>query len=197
MKKLENYNPFQTPEKPETDNNKPGNNESADNEKTNNRKVENETASNKPNEVMVIGHCLLNPLARLKGVKPAQPVDTRGANIIQLPCPEAMYFGMLRREVTKDQLDHPAYRRFCQNLFTPFADLLEDLSTTGINIKIIGVPKSPSCGVEITSVGGEPGKVKEFHHSHAPVPGVFMEEIIKELKKRNVKFEIKDVGKEE
>lgn len=192
MKNLETYNPFQTPEKPETDSNKPGNNESADNEK-----VENKKAGNKPNEVMVIGHCLLNPLARLKGGKPALPVDTRGANIIQLPCPEAMYFGMLRREVTKDQLDHPAYRRFCQNLFSPFADLLEDLSATGINIKIIGVPKSPSCGVEITSVGGEPGKVKEFHHSHAPGPGVFMEEIIKELKKRNVKFEIKDVGKEE
>ncbi len=179
MKKLENYNPFQT-------------NEAADNEK-----YGNESAKNNPKEVLVIGHCLLNPLARLKGVKPVLPVDTRGANIIQLPCPEAMYFGMLRREVTKDQLDHPAYRRFCQNLFTPFADLLEDLSATGINIKIIGVPKSPSCGVEITSVGGEPGKVKEFHHSHAPGPGVFMEEIIKELKKRNVKFEMKDVSKEE
>ena len=60
---------------------------------------------------------------------------------------------------------------------------------------IIGVPKSPSCGVEITSVGGEPGKVKELHHNHAPGPGVFMEEIIKELKKRNVKFEIEDAGK--
>lgn len=174
MKKLENYNCSQTSEKPESSGNK----------------------SNNMNEVMVIGHCLLNPLVRVKGVKPALPVDSKGANVIQLPCPEAMYFGMKRREITKDQLDHPAYRRFCQELFTPFADLLEDLASSGINIKIVGVPKSPSCGVEITSVGGEPGKVKEFHHSHAPGPGVFMEEIIKELEKRNVKFEIKDVGKE-
>jgi predicted secreted protein len=49
--------------------------------------------------------------------------------------------------------------------------------------------------VETTSVGGEPDKVKEFHYRHEPGPGVFMEEIIKELKKRNVNFEIKDAGK--
>ena len=146
-------------------------------------------------EVLVIGHCLLNPLARIKGAKPPLPLDTKGSNVIQLPCPETMFFGMRRREITRDQLDHPAYRRFCRKLFTPFADLLEDLAASGIKIKIIGVPKSPSCGVEITSVGGEPGKVKEFHHSHAPGPGVFMEEIMKELKKRNVKFEIEDAGK--
>jgi Predicted secreted protein len=146
-------------------------------------------------EILVLGHCLLNPLARVKGVKPAQPIDTRGVNIVQLPCPEAMFFGMRRREITKDQLDHPAYRRFCREIFTHFADLLEDLAANGVNIKILGVPKSPSCGVEITSVGGEPGKVKEFHHRHAPGPGVFMEEIIKELKKREVKFEIEDAGK--
>jgi predicted secreted protein len=169
MKPLENYDYSPAPEKPASNQNKC--------------------------EVIVIGHCLLNPLARIKGAKPPLPLDIKGANVIQLPCPEAMFFGMMRREITKDQLDHPAYRRFCREIFTPFADLLEDLAASGIKIKIIGVPKSPSCGVEITSVGGEPGKVKEFHHSHAPGPGVFMEEIIKKLKKRNVKFEMEDAGK--
>jgi predicted secreted protein len=169
MKKLENYECSKVFEKPATNDNN--------------------------TEVTVVGHCLLNPLARIKGAKPLLPVDIKGKNVIQLPCPEAMFFGMRRREITKDQLDHPAYRRFCRELFTPFADLLEDLATNGFKIKIIGVPKSPSCGVEITSVGGEPGKVKEFCHCHAPGPGMFMEKIIKELKKRNVKFEIEDAGK--
>ncbi|MGB9940661.1 hypothetical protein [Methanosarcina sp.] len=157
--------------------------------------AENPAAGDDKEEVLVIGHCLLNPLTRVKGVKPARPIDTQGANVIQLPCPEAMFFGMRRREITKDQLDHPAYRRFCREIFTHIADLLEGLSARGVKIKILGVPKSPSCGVEITSVGGEPGKVKEFHHRHEPGPGVFMEEIIKELRKRNVKFEIEDAGK--
>lgn len=146
-------------------------------------------------EVLVLGHCLLNPLARIKGAKPAAPVEPKGANIIQLPCPESMYLGMRRREVTKDQLDHPAYRRFCREIFTPLADMLEDLAANGVNIRIIGVPKSPSCGVTITSIGGEPGKVKEFHHTHVAGPGVFMEEIIRELERRGVKFEIEDAGK--
>ena len=70
-------------------------------------------------EVLVLGHCLLNPLARVKGVRPASPVDPKGANVIQLPCPESMYLGMRRREITKDQLDHPSYRRFCREIFTP------------------------------------------------------------------------------
>lgn len=148
--------------------------------------------SDTTDEVVVVGHCLLNPLARIKGVKPVTPVDARGMNVIQLPCPEAMFFGIRRREITKDQLDHPSYRRFCRKIFTPLADFLEDLTANGTNIRIIGIPKSPSCAVEITSVGGAPGKVKEFHHSHVPGPGVFMEEIIKELERRNVKFEIED-----
>lgn len=159
------------------------------------------TLSNSPEtdsiwkEVLVLGHCLLNPLARVKGAKPAVYVDPKGANVIQLPCPESIYFGMRRREITKDQLDHSSYRRFCRKIFAPFADMLEDLAANGVSIRIIGVLKSPSCGVKITSVGGEPGKVKEFHHSHVLGPGVFMEEIIKELESRGVKFEIEDVGR--
>jgi len=146
-------------------------------------------------EVLVVGHCLLNPLARVKGVKPPIPFDPKGRNVIQLPCPEAMYLGIQRREITKVQLDHPGYRRFCQDVFRPFADLIEELVADGVKIRLLGVPKSPSCGVEITSVGGEPGKVKEFHHTHAPEPGVFMEEIKRELENRKVDFEITDAGK--
>ena len=74
--------------------------------------VPEKTATNdNMNEVMVLGHCLLNPLARIKGAKPPLPVDTKGANVIQFPCPESMFFGMRRREITKDQLDHPEIGR--------------------------------------------------------------------------------------
>ncbi len=143
-------------------------------------------------EILVLGHCLLNPPARIKGVKPVQPLDVTGMNVIQLPCPESMFFGIRRREITKDQLDHPAYRRFCRKIFTPYADLIEDFAAGGAKIKILGVPKSPSCGVEITSVGGEPGKTQEFHHMHVEGSGVFIEEIKEELGKRGVVFEIED-----
>lgn len=148
--------------------------------------------SDSPKEVFVVGHCLLNPLSKVKGVKTAPLFDPKGRFVIQLPCPEAMYLGLQRREITKAQLDNTPYRRFCRKVFKPFADLIEELANEGVKIKILGVPKSPSCGVKITSVGGEPGKVKEFHHRHVKGPGVFTEEIRKELESRKVKFEIKD-----
>src|SRR5674476_3866 len=104
--------------------------------------VPEKTATNgNMNEVMVLGHCLLNPLARIKGAKPPLPVDTKGANVIQLPCPESMFFGMRRREITKDQLDHPAYRRFCQEIFTPFADLLEPTRQAEISYAVFCLKK--------------------------------------------------------
>lgn len=189
MKKLENYNSSAAPDSSTA----PGNSSNS-RKYTVPNKPEMEKTDNMPKEVLVLGHCLLNPIARVKGAKPASPVDPKGSNVIQLPCPESMYLGMRRREVTKDQLDHPAYRRFCREIFIHFADMLEDLAANGVSIRIIGVPKSPSCGVRITSVGGEPGKSKEFHHSHAQEPGVFMEEIVKELKRRGVKFEIEDAS---
>lgn len=186
MKKLENYNSGSVPKSSEAPENP-----------ANSRRYmvpDKPETDNMPKEVLVLGHCLLNPIARVKGAKPASPVDPKGANVIQLPCPESMFLGMRRREVTKDQLDHPSYRRFCREIFAPLADMLEDFAANGVNIRIIGVPKSPSCGVRITSVGGEPGKSKEFHHSHSQEPGVFMEEIIKELRRRGVKFEIEDAS---
>ena len=65
MKKLENHERSKVFEKPATNDNNA--------------------------EVTVVGHCLLNPLARIKGAKPPLPIDTKGKNIIQLPCPEAMF----------------------------------------------------------------------------------------------------------
>lgn len=184
MKKLENYNSTAVP-----------NNSTAPGNSSVSKKFtipDMTQPDNDRKEVLVLGHCLLNPIARVKGAKPVAPVDPKGTSVIQLPCPESMYLGMRRREVTRDQLDHPSYRRFCKEIFTPFADMLEDLAAHGVSIRIIGVPKSPSCGVKITSVGGEPGKVKEFHHTHVAGSGVFMEEIVKELDRRGVKFEIED-----
>lgn len=147
-----------------------------------------------PEEIVVISHCLLNPLVRIKGLKPSVPLDVKGMNIIQLPCPETMYLGINRREITKTQLDFPTYRRFCRKLFLPYADLIEGLATRGTKIKLIGIPKSPSCGVKLTSTGGEPGKTTEFHHRHVEGSGVFMEEIKKELEKRGIVFELADAS---
>ena len=146
-------------------------------------------------EITVVAHCLMNPSSCLLGLNTPvfAPTDIKGKNIIQLPCPEMIYFGINRREITKDQLDHPHYRTFCRELFRPFADMIEQFADTGMRIKIIGVPKSPSCAAELTTIGGKGGCVADFKHEHTAGAGVFFEEIEEELVRRTILIELEDL----
>ncbi|MCX6676724.1 MAG: hypothetical protein NTU95_02100 [Methanothrix sp.] len=76
-------------------------------------------------EITVAAHCLLNPLTRVRGLAPLlfQPEGPT----VQLPCPEALYLGLARWAVTRNQLDVPMFRRFCRLLIEGYADLLEML----------------------------------------------------------------------
>ena len=73
-------------------------------------------------EITILAHCLLNPFTRVKGLRPVE-FRPEGA-IIQLPCPEALYLGLDRWAVTRNQLDVPEFRRFCRSLITQYADIL-------------------------------------------------------------------------
>ena len=151
--------------------------------------------------INVIAHCYLNPETRVKGIKSIDSkriqnqINSNGVQnepIIQLPCPEMIYFGVNRRENTKDQFDFPNYRRFCSDLFLPYADMIEMFEKDGYRILITGVSKSPSCGVLTTSVGGEAGKCDVFENKIEKGRGVFFEEIENELNKRNISFEMNE-----
>ncbi|MDF1558009.1 MAG: hypothetical protein P1P80_07520 [ANME-2 cluster archaeon] len=142
-------------------------------------------------EIHVTAHCLLNPAVRLKGLKPLEPLSLKD-NVIQLPCPESIYLGPNRWEVTKEQLDIPNYRRFCRRIFQPAADTIEMLYRSGYDITLVGVKGSPSCGALTTSMGMEGGRLREADHTHVQGRGIFFEEIIQELGKRGVEFNIKE-----
>ena len=146
-------------------------------------------------EITVAAHCLLNPLTRVKGLAPVhfQP----GGPTIQLPCPEALYLGLERWAVTRNQLDVPQFRRFCRALIEHYVDLLQMLAREGAKLHIVGVAGSPSCGVETTSSGYTGGRVRECEHAHVSGRGVFMEELLAELQRRNVSFQVEEVGKKE
>jgi predicted secreted protein len=154
-------------------------------------------------QIYVVSHCLLNPEVRVKGIKKPTQMDTKNKKIIQLPCPETIYFGINRRENTRDQFDFPKYRRFCQKLFQPYADMIEMLQKEGHMIIIVGVPKSPSCGALTTSVGSkvekdtnakktEKEKKMSYNHEIINGKGIFIEEIEKELKNRQISYEIQE-----
>lgn len=139
-------------------------------------------------KLTVVAHCLLNPEVRLEGL-PCKKVSFQG-NVIQLPCPESIYLGRLRWEVSREQLDFPMYRRFCRELFLPVADLLQQRKDW--EIIFIGVSKSPSCAASITTVGYKGGRIKESKHEHVSGMGIFFEEIEKELKERGIKARYRD-----
>ena len=146
-------------------------------------------------EILVLAHCLQNPFTRVKGLEPLS-FRPEGASI-QLPCPEALYLGLDRWAVTKNQLDIPEFRRFCRSLITHYADLLEMLARQGARIKIMGIAGSPSCGLATTSSGYAGGRVSEAEHARVPGRGVFMEELLAELERRGVAFQAEDAGKKE
>ncbi len=92
-------------------------------------------------EITVAAHCLLNPLTRVRGLAPL-PFGPEGPTV-QLPCPEALYLGLARWAVTRNQLDVPQFRRFCRELLTPYADLLQMLAGEGAILRIVGAAGSP------------------------------------------------------
>jgi predicted secreted protein len=143
-------------------------------------------------EITVVAHCVLNPFTRVKGLEPLA-FRPEGA-VVQLPCPEALYMGLDRWAVTKNQLDVPEFRRFCRSLVTSVADLLEMLARGGARIRIVGVAGSPSCGVTTTSSGYAGGLVGEAQHEHVSGRGVFMEELLAELELRKVPFQASEAG---
>lgn len=149
----------------------------------------------KEKEIRVVAHCLLNPSTRVKGLRPLEfhlHPEAEGP-LIQLPCPEALYMGLDRWAVTRNQLDVPEFRRFCRSLLTHYADIIEMLAKKGFRIRIMGVAGSPSCGVCTTSSGYTGGRVRECEHSHVAGRGIFMEELLAEMERRGVPFECEEV----
>lgn len=136
--------------------------------------------------VTIVAHCLLNPLTRVRGLLPVafQPEG----HTVQLPCPEALYLGLSRWAVTRNQLDVPQFRRFCRALIKPHADLLEMLARDGAGLRIVGLAGSPSCGVITTSSGYTGGRPHAAEHAHVSGRGVFMEELLAELERRGVGY---------
>jgi predicted secreted protein len=146
-------------------------------------------------EIAVVAHCLLNPFTRVRGLEPL-PYSAMGPTL-QLPCPEALYMGLERWAVTKNQLDVPGFRRFCRSLITPYADLMEMLARQGARLRIVGMAGSPSCGVKTTSCGYTGGRVCEQAHEHIAGRGVFMEELLAEMEKRKVRFDCEEIAPED
>ncbi|MDH5389541.1 MAG: hypothetical protein OEX10_00110 [Candidatus Bathyarchaeota archaeon] len=140
-------------------------------------------------KIVVVAHCVLNQNSRVQGIayyagminEIVDLIRKHEVGIVQMPCPELTYAGLLRPSQTKEQYDTPAFRRHCRQIASSTANQVEEYVRNGFKVlAVLGVEGSPTCGVEENS----------FQEANL---GILMEELRSELKKRKVEVPMKDV----
>lgn len=140
--------------------------------------------------LVFVAHCILNQNARARGVARRanalrEVVDLLldlGFGVVQLPCPELLFFGAEREPAAKQNYDMPDFRATCRRLANEIARQMQEY--LGLNYRIagvVGVEHSPSCAV--SQVPSNPNNLSEYQQGM----GVFMEELEEVLKSLGIK----------
>jgi predicted secreted protein len=107
-------------------------------------------------KIAIIAHCILNQNSRVFGLAERSSAITEiveflmlnDMGIIQMPCPELMYAGILRKSQTKNQYDDVKFRKHCRKIAEETVAQIQEYSKGKMKVKIIiGVDGSPSCGI--------------------------------------------------
>ena len=134
-------------------------------------------------KIIIVAHCILNQNSRVQGKayyagminEIVDVLRKYEVGVIQMPCPELTYAGLLRPSQTKEQYDTPAFRRCCKQIASSTASQVEEYVRNGFKVlAVLGVEGSPTCGVEANL-------------------GILIEELQSELKKRKVEVPMKGV----
>src|SRR5258707_13069965 len=147
--------------------------------------------------VAFVAHCLLNQNSKVGdgahcGGIYSPVVDVlreKGWRIEQMPCPELAFTGLNRFWAVREQLDTAAYRRHCRRLAAAVAGMIAVRARRGEDIVLIGVQRSPSMGVHITSSDPARGGLPEGPGGTAGLTsggGIFVEELREELGRRGI-----------
>ena len=151
----------------------------------------------------MVCHCLLNPNAKVYPLADdhrvyaaeLEPFIKAGAGLMQLPCPEVSYLGLNRWGMTKEQYEHPNFRRHCVDILRPSMDQIEAFTQAGYEIVgVFGMDGSPNCGINKTCVGFSGGEIcsqsaisgQARGLKSVPGKGVFMDILLHLLLERNI-----------
>jgi predicted secreted protein len=157
--------------------------------------------SKRSKKIVLVAHCLLNANSKVEGLEEFDAIlkelmiflINNSFGIIQLPCPELTSHGIKRWGKVREQYNNPFYRQHCEKIMEPIIDQLKDYLENDYKISgLIGVEKSPSCGVKESCSakkwGGEIS-VNNIHNLDKTTivnkNGVFIEFLRKEFKNRN------------
>lgn len=125
-------------------------------------------------KIIFVSHCIINQHARAEGVRNklvgraiVEPIldliRSYNVGIIQLPCPEIKYEGLIRKACGKDKYNNPSFINICRDYAQDVRYLVNQYRNAGyLIVGFIGVDFSPTCGVTFTSLGNgiksnEPG----------------------------------------
>ena len=146
--------------------------------------------------IVLVANCLLNAnnkvyeFARYPGMfrGVVDLLNEYGIGVLQMPCPEVLHMGNQRWWNSRNLYDNAGYRKLCRSLSAQLADYLENYRVVGYEVTaILTCDGSPSCGITRSSYcedwGGRP---KEVPGTLVDQPGIFMEELIRELHAREL-----------
>jgi predicted secreted protein len=126
--------------------------------------------------------------------------------IIQLPCPELEMYGIKRWGHVKNQFDNEYFRGQCNKMLENYIKQFKEYFSNGYEIRcIIGVEKSPSCGVKKTCISSSWGgtinnkciKEKIDNIKIVNKSGVFIEELEKMLRNKDLDIPLIGIDEED
>lgn len=144
-------------------------------------------------KVIFVSHCLLNQNVRAFGREKfsgsfkdlLELFASAGVGIIQLPCPQIEYDsdGLNRKIKPKSAFETNGYRKYCNKISNNIIKQIENYLRNNYEvIGILGVELSTSCGVHQIQNG----------RKNVPGKGILMEEIEREMQKKN--FQVPVLG---
>ncbi len=142
-------------------------------------------------KIVFVSHCLLNQNARAIGRErfPGSFKDllelfaASDIGIVQLPCPQLDFNGGLNRKLGSKSYETNGYKKQCHKLSVSLIKQIESyLRNNYYVVGILGVELSATCGVH---------QIKN-KRKNVPGKGILIEEIEKEMQKKN--FQVPIIG---
>ena len=165
-------------------------------------------------DLLIVSHCILNHAAKVEQDEAElageykireellQLVLKKDVQLFQMPCPEFIMYGSQRWGHVKNQFQHPFYIEQCRQILEPVLFQLQEYAQHVEKFRILGIVSvegSPNCGYHLTCEGewkGEIGtdekRIQDIQKSlkMTEKPGVYMEVLEEELRKKNMKIPI-------
>ncbi len=158
-------------------------------------------------KIVVLAHCLLNQNSKVFGIAIApgaipeivEFLLKHEIGILQMPCPEMMYWGIRRWGMVREQYNVPFFREFCKRIAKEIVFQISDYVKNGYKVlAIVGADGSPVCGVNWTNeeIGSRWGGFLEEEILRRKPPkqkfvrgeGIFIEILRRELDANNIKI---------